>query len=81
LASIELIVRLGDATAPALTFLNYRELSFQAFQKGDEVADLVGIEAELRHGRMAGDDAFRQCFLQHFDRIMFVQGAETAVRS
>ena len=32
---------------------------FQGFQEGEEIAHLVRIEAELRHGRMSGNDAFR----------------------
>src|SRR5579863_7745101 len=50
--------------------------SLQSLQEGDEVTDLVAIEAELRHGRMPSDDAFRQGFLEHSDRIAFMQGAE-----
>jgi hypothetical protein len=53
-----------------------RRFSFQGLQEGDEVADLVGIKAELRHGRVPGDDAFRQRFLQCLYGIAFVQGSE-----
>jgi hypothetical protein len=47
--------------------------SLQGFQEGDEVADLVCIKAELRHGRVPGDDAFRQRFLQRLYGIAFVR--------
>jgi hypothetical protein len=43
--------------------------SLQRFEKRDDVADLAGVEPEFRHCRMTGDDSFRQCFLQCFDRI------------
>ena len=45
------------------TSLDCRGVSLQGFKEGDEVADLVGIKAELRHGRVPGDDPFRERFL------------------
>src|SRR5262249_49389849 len=53
-----------------------RRCSLEGFQEGDEVADLVCVEAELRHGRMSGDDTFCQRFLQGLHGITFVQSAE-----
>ena len=52
---------------------------FQAssdLQVGDHVADLAGIEPELRHGWMAGDDSFGERLLEIFDRIALMQRAE-----
>lgn len=51
-------------------------MSFQGFQERNEIADLIGIEAELRHSGVPGDDAFGQRLLQRFDWIAFVQGPE-----
>ena len=39
-------------------------LLLQRLQVGDHVADLPGIELELRHRRMAGDDAFGERLLE-----------------
>ena len=45
-------------------------------QVGDDGADIVAFEFELRHVRMARDDALAQGFLQRLDRIALRQGAE-----
>src|SRR5438067_54595 len=51
-------------------------LAFERFEVGDDVADLTGVEAKFRHGRVTGHDAFGQRFLQIVDRIALVQRAE-----
>ena len=53
-----------------------RRLLLQRFQVGDYVSDLPGIEPELGHRRMPGDDAFGKRFLQALDGIAAMQGAE-----
>lgn len=53
-----------------------RRFLLQGFKEGDEVADLVGIEVELRHGRVSSDDTFRQCLLQRLDGIALMQSPE-----
>lgn len=52
------------------------QASFQGLQESNEVADLVGIESKLGHGRMPGNDSLSQRLLQHPDRITFMQGPE-----
>src|SRR5690606_7237344 len=44
--------------------------TFQTLQEGDEIEDLVRLELELRHGGMAGHDAFGQSLLQRLDGII-----------
>jgi len=51
-------------------------LPFQSFEVGDQVLDLVRVEAELRHGRMTGHNALSQGFLKVLDWVAGVQGAE-----
>src|SRR5579864_9546054 len=51
-------------------------LLFQRFQIRDDVADLTGSEAEFRHVRVAGDDAFGERLLQRLDRITLMQRTE-----
>jgi hypothetical protein len=51
-------------------------LLFQRSQVSDHVANLAGIELELRHRWMPGDDAFGERFLKSFDRITLMQRAE-----
>lgn len=53
-----------------------RRPSFEGLQVGDEVSNLVGIEAKFGHGRMSGHEFFAQCFLEGFDGIAFVKGSE-----
>src|SRR5689334_3145338 len=52
------------------------EALFEALKVRQHVVDLVGLEPELRHGGMAGDDALGERLLQLFDRIFLVQVAE-----
>src|SRR5262245_44303925 len=47
--------------------------SLQRFQERDQVGDLVRVEAEFRHVRMAGDNSLGQRFLQRLDRIALMQ--------
>jgi hypothetical protein len=46
------------------------------FEKGDQVSDLVRLEAELRHGWMAGRNPFGKCLFEAFDRVALVKVAE-----
>lgn len=48
----------------------------KGFKEFDEVADLIGLELELRHAGMAGRNSFTECLLKHFHGIAFMQGAE-----
>lgn len=50
--------------------------SFKRFQIRQQIVNLVGIELERRHGRMAGFDTLGQCFTKGFDRIAVVQCPE-----
>src|SRR5581483_5666852 len=52
------------------------ELSFEGFQKGDEITNLVRLEAKLRHVRMTGDDALAERFLQRLHWITQMQRAK-----
>src|SRR5687767_14797383 len=49
---------------------------FQRLQKRQKIVDLVCLEPELRHGRMAGDDALGKRFGEALDRITLVQCTE-----
>ena len=49
---------------------------FKRLQIGDHVSDLIGLEPELRHGGMAGNDALGQGPLQVFNRIFEMQRAK-----
>ena len=49
---------------------------FEGLQIRQQVVDLIGIELELRHGRMAGLDAFGERLSEGFDRIAHVQCPE-----
>src|SRR4051812_3168031 len=51
-------------------------LFFQCLEIGDHIADLVAVEAELRHVLVTGADAFRERLLQALDRIAQMQRAE-----
>src|SRR5262245_52265113 len=51
-------------------------LALQRLEERDDVADLIGIEAELGHGWVPGDDALPQRLFQRFDRVALVQRAE-----
>jgi len=42
------------------------------------MADLFGLEAEYRHGRVHRDDAFCRSLLQSFNRMALMQAAGTA---
>ncbi len=53
-----------------------RRLLFQRFQVGDYVSDLPGIEPELGHRRMPGDDSLGERLLEILDRIMQMQRAK-----
>ena len=46
------------------------------FQENDEIADLPGIQPELRHARMTGDDPFAERFLERLDWISQVKRSE-----
>ena len=48
----------------------------QRFQIGDDVANLIGIEAEFGHGRVTRDDALRERLLEILHRIAGMQRAE-----
>ena len=56
-------------TEAELTFLDGLEI-------GDNGADIVTREYELRHVRMAGDDSLAQGFLQRLDGIALSEGTE-----
>ena len=49
---------------------------FEGLQIGQQIVDLVRIELELRHGRMAGHDAFGESLGKGFDSIALMQGSE-----
>src|SRR3954447_11279935 len=51
-------------------------LFFQCLEIGDHIADLVAVEAELRHVLVTGADVFRERLLQALDRIAQMQRAE-----
>jgi hypothetical protein len=48
----------------------------ERFQISDDVGDLTRIEAECGHGRMSGDNAFRQRLFEVLNRIPQMQGAK-----
>ena len=43
------------------------------FQKADKIPDLPRRQFEFGHGRVTGDDPFRQRFFQILNRIIFVK--------
>ena len=51
-------------------------LLLERFQKADEIADLPGVQPELRHARMAGHDTFAKRFFERLDRIPLVKRSE-----
>jgi len=51
-------------------------LMLKRFHVGNNIADLAGVEGELRHGRMTGDNTFGKRLFEVFDRIAQMQGAK-----
>lgn len=66
---------MNDLEEP-VTAIGFSRSLLQRLQEGDEIADLIGVEAKLWHGRVASDDALGESFLQLLDRISLVQCAE-----
>src|SRR5260221_9852504 len=53
-----------------------RILFLNGLQISDDSTDLIALEFELRHIRMAGDDALAQGFLQRLDRVALRQATK-----
>ena len=51
-------------------------LALERFHEGDDIVDLIGVEPELRHGRMVGDDPFGQRPSEILDGILAMQIAK-----
>jgi hypothetical protein len=84
----ETMVRCGDvgfdanqianafvAVTPLLTAI-IPASAFERLQVGDDVGNLIGLEPELRHRGMAGDNPLGQGSLQVFNRIFEMQRAK-----
>ena len=49
---------------------------FEGFQIRQQVVNLVRVKLKLRHGRMAGFDAFGQSLAKGLNRVAQMQGSE-----
>jgi hypothetical protein len=52
----------------------------ERFEISDDVGDLTRIEAECGHGRMSGDNAFRQRLFEVFNRKCRVRNGGAVFR-
>jgi hypothetical protein len=52
--------------------------ALERFQIGDDLADLIEIEVEFRHGGIAGDDPLAERFFERLDRIAGMSACGTA---
>src|SRR5262249_16792647 len=65
-----------DGHCEAMIISLRRTSPLKRFDESEHVIDLIGIEPELRHGRMGGADPFGEASGQAVDRKLEVQIAE-----